>query len=131
MKNVSAILMSWKHPAQGTEGREGGSRPAIATTLHAPAAKGVPNASKMWSPSRGAARLSAAVAAQGNNWEDYRVGNRSQGRVDSDSPAAGFHVCSKQLFWVGTAGGGSVEPRGLVRGIPAPIRHRERRKGKG
>lgn len=55
MKNVSAILTSWKHPARGTEGWEGGSRPAIAATPRAPAAKGVPNASKMRSPSRGAA----------------------------------------------------------------------------
>lgn len=128
---MSAILMSWKHPAQGTEGREGGSWPAIAATLHAPAAKGVPNASKMWSPSWGAALLSAAVAAQGNNWEDYRVGNCSQGRVASDSPATGFHVCTKQLLWVGNVGGGSVEPHGLVRGIPALIHHQEQRKGKG
>lgn len=98
MKNVSAILMSWKHPAQGMERQEGGSRPAIAVTLRAPAAKGVPNASKMWNPSRGAAWLSAAVAAQGSNWEDYPVGNCSQGREVSDSPSTGFHVCTKQLL---------------------------------
>ena len=128
---MSAILMSWKHPAQGTEGQEGGSRLAIAVTPRAPVAKGVPNASKMWSRSRGAAWLSAAVAAQGNNWEDYRIGNCSQGRVASDSPAAGFRVCTKQLLWVGNAGGESAEPSGLARGIPASIQHGEQRKGKG
>lgn len=128
---MSAILMSWKHPVQGMEGREGGSQLAIAAMLHTPAAKGVPNASKMWSPSRGAAWLSAAVAAQGNNWEDYHVGNCSQGRTASYSPAVGFRVCTKQLLCVGNVDGGSAEPHGLVRGIPALIRHREQRKGKG
>lgn len=113
MKNVSVILTSWKHPARGTEGWEGGSRPAIAATPHAPAAKGVPNASKMRSPSRGAAWLSAALAAQGSNWGDYHVGNRSQGRVASYSPAAGFRVCTEQLLRVGHAGAGSAQPPSL------------------
>lgn len=61
----------------------GGSWLAIAATPRAPAAKGVPNASKMWSR-RGAARLSAA---RGNNREDDCAGTHSQGRAVSDSPA--------------------------------------------
>lgn len=61
MKNVSAISMGWKHPAQGTEGA---ARPRTAVTPSSPARKGVPNASKTWNRS-GAARLSAAASPQG------------------------------------------------------------------
>ena len=82
----------------------------------------------MRSPSRGAAGLPAAVAARGINWEDYRVGNCSQGRAASECPAVGFLVCTQLLLRVGNAGGGVGGAHGLVQGFPTPVRHREQGK---
>lgn len=82
MKNVSVILTSWRHPAQGTEGREAPGRPSLPRRV--PRQRKESLMRPRCAAVVGAARLSAA---RGNNREDDRAGTRWQGRVVSDSPA--------------------------------------------
>lgn len=131
MKNVSAILMSWKHPAQGTEGREGGSRPAIAATPRAPAAKGVPNVSKMWSPSRGQLGFLQQLQLRGIIEKIIALEIARRGGWLQIAWPRAFMSAPNNRSGLETQAGGRRSPHGLVRGIPAPIWHQEQRKGKG